>query len=80
MKCEESKYALGSVLNHVMLHQSVIGLEAERQMRLVGDGPTWSSAASAAAAILPHFIPFMRYRLQGQAIRFVAVEPRSCRR
>ncbi len=79
VKCEESKYALGSVLNHVMLHQSVIGLEAERQMRLVGDWPdVVIGCVGGGSNFAGISFPFMRYRLQGQAIRFVAVEPRSC--
>ncbi len=53
VRCENSHYTLGSVLNHVMLHQSVIGLEVERQLREFGDFPDVMVAAAAVAAILP---------------------------
>lgn len=79
VKCPETKYALGSVLNHVMLHQSIIGLEAEKQMRLVGDWPdVVIGCVGGGSNFAGISFPFMRYRLQGQNIRFVAVEPRSC--
>ncbi len=75
----EVKYSLGSVLNHVMLHQTVIGQEAIKQMEManaypdvvigcVGGGSNFAGLA----------FPFMPDKLAGKDIRFVAVEPTAC--
>jgi len=77
---EDSKYALGSVLNHVLLHQTVIGLEARRQFELAGDYPdvvvgcTGGGSNFAGVAF-----PFLGERLRGgPATEFIAVEPAAC--
>lgn len=74
------KYVLGSVLNHVALHQTVIGLEAEKQMEQAGEYPDivigCFGGGSNFAGIT---FPFMRYTLlEGRKTRFVAAEPASC--
>ncbi len=74
------KYALGSTLNHVMLHQTVIGLEAEKQMEMAGEYPDvvigCFGGGSNFAGIT---FPFMRHKLnEGKDIRIVAAEPASC--
>ena len=59
--------------------QTIIGLEAEKQMRLAGDWPdVVIGCVGGGSNFAGISFPFMRYRLQGQNIRFVAVEPRSC--
>ncbi len=74
-----SKYTLGSVLNHVLLHQSVIGLEAEKQMQLVGDFPDIVIGCVGGGSNFAGLaFPFIRRRLEGKPIRFLAVEPKSC--
>ncbi len=77
---DDSKYALGSVLNHVLLHQTVIGQEARRQFELADDYPDivvgCTGGGSNFAGIA---FPFLGERLRGGAdIEFVAVEPAAC--
>ena len=76
----ETNYAIGSVMNHVLLHQTVIGEEALRQMEKAGEAPDvvigCFGGGSNFAGIA---FPFLRERLRGQmATRIVAVEPESC--
>lgn len=74
------KYALGSVLNHVALHQSVIGLEAEKQMQMAGEYPDVVIACFGGGSNFGGIaFPFMRHNLKdGKTTRFVAAEPASC--
>ena len=77
---EDTKYSLGSVLNHVLLHQTVIGQEAIAQMEMAGEYPDvvigCAGGGSNAAGLI---FPFMKDRLAGKtATRFLAVEPASC--
>ena len=76
---DDTKYALGSVLNHVILHQSVIGLEAKKQMEIAGEYPDvvvgCCGGGSNFAGIMT---PFLTDKLEGKDIRFVGVEPASC--
>lgn len=76
----ETNYAIGSVMNHVLLHQTVVGKEALRQMEKAGEAPDvvigCFGGGSNFAGIA---FPFLRERLRGQmATRIVAVEPESC--
>lgn len=78
---DRTKYALGSVLNHVLLHQTVIGLEALRQLDLAGEWPDVvvgcvGGGSNFAGLVLPLFGE-VRAGRRAQP-RFVAVEPRSC--
>ena len=78
-KSPDTKYTLGSVLNHVMLHQTVIGLEAERQFEIAGDSPdVVIGCVGGGSNFAGLAFPFLRHRIKGKEIRFVAVEPRSC--
>ena len=76
---ENTKYALGSVLNHVLLHQTVIGLEAKKQFELIGDYPDVIFAPCGGGSNLGGIaLPFMRDKINGKDVRIVAVEPASC--
>jgi tryptophan synthase beta chain len=72
----DSHYSLGSVLNHVLLHQTVIGLEAREQLALAGeDGPDVVLASCGGGSNLGGIaLPF----LEDESVRLVAVEPTSC--
>jgi tryptophan synthase beta chain len=76
---EDTRYALGSVLNHVCLHQTVIGLEAKEQLALAGDTPDvvlgCHGGGSNFAGIA---FPFVADKAAGKKVRLVAVEPSSC--
>jgi tryptophan synthase beta chain len=75
------RYALGSVLNHVLLHQTVIGLEAKTQMRLAGDTPDIVIGCVGGGSNYAGLAyPFMADRLSGAtpAMRFLATEPAAC--
>ena len=75
----DTNYALGSVLNHVVLHQSIIGLEAKRQMEIAGDYPDvivgCCGGGSNFAGLLAPFVADYR---NGKKIEFVGYEPASC--
>ena len=74
------KYALGSVLNHVCLHQTVIGLEAEKQMEMTGEYPDIVIACFGGGSNFCGLaLPFMRHKIAGNKnTRFIAAEPASC--
>jgi tryptophan synthase beta chain len=77
---EDTNYALGRVLNHVLMHQTVIGLEAERQMEMADDYPDvivgCTGGGSNFAGIAA---PFLGNRLRdGRGVRVIAVEPAAC--
>lgn len=74
------KYTLGSVLNHVALHQTVIGLEAEKQMELAGEYPDIIIACFGGGSNFGGLcFPFMRHTLNGSgSTRYIAAEPASC--
>jgi tryptophan synthase beta chain len=74
------KYTLGSVLNHVCLHQTVIGLEAEKQMALTGEYPDIVIACFGGGSNFSGIAyPFMRHNMRdGKKTRFIAAEPASC--
>jgi tryptophan synthase beta chain len=75
-----TNYALGSVLNHVLLHQTVIGLEAIKQLELAGDFPDVVIAPFGGGSNFAGIaFPFLRYNFQdGKNVRCIAVEPASC--
>jgi tryptophan synthase beta chain len=76
---ETSKYSLGSVLNHVMLHQTVNGLECQRQLAIVGDYPdVVIGCAGGGSNMAGHAFPFVRDKIYGKEIDIIAVEPASC--
>ena len=77
---EDTNYALGSVLNHVLLHQTVIGQEAQAQMQLAGEQPDVVIACVGGGSNFAGLaFPFIREVLRGHAgTRFVAAEPTAC--
>jgi tryptophan synthase beta chain len=77
---EDTNYALGSVLNHVLLHQTVIGLEAQRQMELAGEEPdVIVGCVGGGSNYAGLAYPFMADRLRGKTqTRFLATEPTAC--
>lgn len=82
MTTPNCKYTLGSVLSHVSLHQTVIGLEAEKQMEMAGEYPDIVIACFGGGSNFGGLaFPFMRHRYEGtapKATRFIAAEPASC--
>ncbi len=74
------RYTLGSVLNHVALHQSVIGLEAEKQMAMAGEYPDIVIGCFGGGSNFGGIaFPFMRHTiLEGKKTRFIASEPSAC--
>ncbi|MBK9123836.1 MAG: TrpB-like pyridoxal phosphate-dependent enzyme [Chloroflexi bacterium] len=74
------KYALGSVLNHVLMHQTVIGQEALKQMELAGEYPDVIVAPTGGGSNFSGIaMPFVRMNLkEGKRTRILAVEPASC--
>lgn len=78
---DDSKYALGSVLNHVLLHQTIIGQEALKQMELAGDYPDILIGCHGGGSNFAGLVfPFLRDKLSGarKGLRAIAVEPASC--
>jgi tryptophan synthase beta chain len=78
---EDTRFALGSAMNHVVLHQTVLGLEAKRQMEMVGDYPDVIVGCVGGGSNYSGLaFPFMADRLSGARphIRFVAAEPTAC--
>jgi len=72
----DTKYALGSVLNHVLLHQTVIGLEAKKQLELVGNYPDVVIACHGGGSNFGGLaFPFLADKFAGRDVRAVAVEP-----
>lgn len=74
------KYTLGSVLSHVTLHQTIIGLEAEKQMEMAGEYPDMVIACFGGGSNFGGIsFPFMRHNiLDGKTTEFIAAEPESC--
>ncbi len=80
MQDEHTKYSLGSVLNHVLMHQTVIGLESIKQLEKAGDFPDIVVAPFGGGSNFAGIaFPFLRYNLEaGKNIRCIAAEPASC--
>lgn len=77
---DDTKYSLGSVLNHVLLHQTVVGQEAMRQMELANDYPDVVIGCTGGGSNFAGLtFPFIGAKLRGeQDVRVVAVEPANC--
>ncbi len=76
---DDAKYALGSVLNHVILHQTVIGLETREQLKKAGEKADVLIACVGGGSNFGGFVfPFVPDKKKGQNIKMIAVEPYSC--
>ena len=76
---EDSRYALGSVLNHVLLHQTINGLEAEKQLKKIGVYPDVVMGCTGGGSNFGGLcLPFVRDKIHGKEISIVCAEPTSC--
>ncbi|MFQ6606007.1 MAG: TrpB-like pyridoxal phosphate-dependent enzyme [Fidelibacterota bacterium] len=76
---DDTKYSLGSVLNHVLMHQTIIGQEAMKQMQLAGVEPDIIIGCVGGGSNFAGLaFPFMREKFNGKKIEFIATEPASC--
>jgi tryptophan synthase beta chain len=78
---EDTKYSLGSVLNHVLLHQTIIGLEAKKQMEIAGDYPDVLIGCHGGGSNFSGLaLPFVRDKIKGgkKDLRLIAAEPGAC--
>ncbi len=80
-KRDDTKYALGSVLNHVLLHQTIIGQEAKKQMELAGEYPDILIGCHGGGSNFSGLVfPFLQDKITGAraSLRAIAVEPSGC--
>jgi len=79
MNDDEGRYSLGSVLNHVLLHQTVIGLEAQKQLAKINESvDVVIGCAGGGSNFAGLALPFVRDKIYGKDISIVAAEPSSC--
>ncbi len=79
VKDKDTKYALGSVLNHVLLHQTIIGLECVKQFEMIGDYPDIIiGCAGGGSNFAGLSLPFVKDKINGKDIDIIAVEPAAC--
>jgi len=78
-KNKNTNYSLGSVLNHVLLHQTVIGLETKKQLQLVAEKPDYLIACVGGGSNFGGLVlPFVKDKLKNKNLRIIAVEPTAC--
>ena len=78
-KTGQTRYSLGSVLNHVLMHQTIIGLEAKKQLKKVGDYPdVIIGCAGGGSNFSGLALPFVSDKLNGKQIDIYPVEPSAC--
>jgi len=76
---EDTKYSLGSVLNHVLLHQTIIGQEAKKQLEKVDAYPDVVIGCVGGGSNFGGIaLPFVKDKLAGRKVEFIAVEPAAC--
>ncbi len=76
---QDTRYSLGSVLNHVLLHQTIIGLEAQKQLAILGENPdVIIGCAGGGSNFSGLALPFVRDKINGKEIKIIAAEPASC--
>ncbi len=77
---DDTKYALGSVLNHVLLHQTIVGQEAMRQLEMAGDDPDIIIGCTGGGSNFAGIVfPFLGAQLRGgKKRRIIAIEPAAC--
>jgi tryptophan synthase beta chain len=78
-KNKEANYSLGSVLNHVLLHQTIIGQETQKQLKLVGEKPDYLVACVGGGSNFGGLVlPFVKDRIKKGSFKIIAVEPTAC--
>jgi tryptophan synthase beta chain len=76
---DDARYSLGSVLNHVLLHQTIVGLEAHKQMEKIGEYPDIViGCAGGGSNFAGLCLPFVRDKIHGKELSIIAAEPASC--
>jgi len=76
---DDTNYSLGSVLNHVILHQTIVGLETQKQLKIAGENPDILIGCVGGGSNFGGFAaPFVPEKLKGKNIKIIAVEPTSC--
>ena len=76
---EDTRYSLGSVLNHVLLHQTIIGLEAQKQFEKTGDTPdVVIGCVGGGSNFAGLSFPYVRDKIHGKDIQVIAAEPTAC--
>jgi len=76
---EDTFYSLGSVLNHVLMHQTVIGMESKKQMEMAGCYPdVIIGCIGGGSNFAGMFLPFVTDKLKGKKVQIIAVEPDAC--
>jgi tryptophan synthase beta chain len=78
-KNKEANYSLGSVLNHVLLHQTVIGLEVKKQLKIAGEKPDYLIGCVGGGSNFGGLVlPFITDKLKDKGLNIIAVEPTAC--
>ena len=76
---KDTRYSLGSVLNHVLMHQTIIGLEAQKQMDMLGDYPdVVIGCVGGGSNFAGLAFPYIRDKIHGKEVQIVACEPTAC--
>jgi tryptophan synthase beta chain len=76
---DDAKYSLGSVLNYVLLHQTVVGLELKKQLKLAGEKPNIIiGCVGGGSNFAGACYPFVKDKLKGEDIDIIACEPKAC--
>jgi tryptophan synthase beta chain len=76
---QDTRYSLGSVLNHVLMHQTIIGLETQKQFEKVGDYPdVVIGCAGGGSNFAGLAFPFICDKIHGKDVKVIAVEPAAC--
>ncbi|MBA7505884.1 Tryptophan synthase beta chain [subsurface metagenome] len=76
---DDTKYSLGSVLNHVLLHQTIVGLELKKQLKLAGENPDIiTGCVGGGSNFAGQCFPFVKDKLDGKKIQIIACEPEAC--
>ncbi len=79
LNSEDTRYSLGSVLNHVLLHQTVIGLETQQQLASIGEHPDIIAGCVGGGSNFAGLcFPFIREKINGRDMEIYAVEPTAC--
>ena len=78
-KNDDTKYSLGSVLNHVLLHQTIVGQEVKKQLKIAGEKPDILIGCCGGGSNFAGFtFPFVKDKLDGADIQIIATEPTAC--